>query len=122
VEKTSDSRGFQKPDEIRTFKAHGHLDVLKFGDGAMIGRGVFEKGWRWSKDVKPLAGTPSCQVAHTGYCVSGSMTIKMDTGEQFTVHPGDAFHITPGHDAWTEGTESCVLIDVSGVKNFAKPT
>jgi hypothetical protein len=27
----------------------------------------------------------------------------------------------PGHDAWTEGKEACVLIDVTGVKNYAKP-
>ena len=58
---------------------------------------------------------------HTGYCISGSMTVKMDSGEQFTVRPGDAFHMPPGHDAWTEGKEACVLIDVTGVKNYAKP-
>ena len=44
-----------------------------------------------------------------------------DSGEQFTVRPGDAFHMPPGHDAWTEGKEACVLIDVTGVKNYAKP-
>jgi quercetin dioxygenase-like cupin family protein len=48
------------------------------------------------------------------------MTIKMDSGEQFTVHPGDSFHIPPGHDAWTEGNEACVMIDVTGVKDYAK--
>jgi mannose-6-phosphate isomerase-like protein (cupin superfamily) len=45
----------------------------------------------------------------------------MDSGEQFTVQPGDALHIPPGHDAWTEGKEPCVLIDVTGVKSYAKP-
>jgi len=42
------------------------------------------------------------------------------SGEQFTVRPGDALYIPPGHDAWTEGNEPCVLIDVTGVKNYAK--
>ena len=55
------------------------------------------------------------------YCISGSMTVKMDSGEEFTVSPGDAFHMPPGHYAWTEGKEACVLIDVTGVKNYAKP-
>ena len=113
------SRGFGSPDETRPFKAHGHLDLLKFGDAATIGRGVFEPGWKWSNDVKPIAGTQSCQSAHTGYCVSGSMTIKMDSGEQVTVRAGDAFYLPPGHDAWTEGNEACVLIDVTGVQRYA---
>jgi hypothetical protein len=116
------SKGFGKPDEVRNFKAHGHLDLLKFGDGMAVGRGVFEPGWRWSKDVKPIAGTNSCQNEHTGYCLSGTMTIKMDSGEQFTVHAGEAFHMPPGHDAWTEGKENCVLIDVTGAQNYAKST
>jgi hypothetical protein len=118
---TKYQKSFKVPDESRPFKAHGHVDVLKFDDRATIGRGVFEPGWKWSSDVKPIAGTPSCQSAHAGYCVSGRMTVKTDGGEQFTVNPGDAFHIPPGHDAWTEGNEACVMIDVTGVKDYAKP-
>jgi quercetin dioxygenase-like cupin family protein len=115
------ARSFKSPDETRAFKAHGHMDVLKFGESTTIGRGVFEPGWKWSKDVQPIAKTTSCQNMHIGYCVSGRMTVKMDSGEQFTVQPGDAFHMPPGHDAWTEGSEPCVLIDVSSAKTYAKP-
>ena len=114
------TKGFSSPDETRNFQAHGHLDLVKFGPDTTVGRGVFEKGWRWSKDVKPIAGTTSCLNAHTGYCISGSMTVKMDSGEEFTVKPGEAFHMPPGHDAWTVGDEPCVLIDVSGMKDYAK--
>ncbi len=114
------ARGFKSPDEVRPFKAHGHLDVVKLADKTTIGQGVFEPGWQWSKDVKPIAGTASCQSAHTGFCVSGSMTLKMDSGEQFTIHPGEAFHIPAGHDAWTEGNLPCVLIDWTGFDTYAK--
>ncbi len=114
------NKGFNQPDETRPFKGHGHLDVVKLGQ-ATIGRGVFEPGWKWSVDVKPLAGTATCQNEHTGYCISGAMTIKMDTGEKFTIRPGEAFYLRPGHDAWVEGNESCVLIDVSGFADYAKP-
>jgi mannose-6-phosphate isomerase-like protein (cupin superfamily) len=115
------SKSFQKADETRQFKGHGHVDVLQFDDRGTIGRGVFEPGWKWSNDVKPIAGTPSCQSVHTGYCVSGRMTIRMDNGDEFTVGPGDAFHMPAGHDAWTVGNEPCVLIDTTGVKAYAKP-
>ena len=61
---------FSSADERRSFKAHGHADILKIGGGT-VGRGVFEPGWKWSADVKPIAGTRSCEVAHSGYVLSG---------------------------------------------------
>ncbi len=113
------AKAFKNPDERRDFVSHGHLDLLRFDDGTEIGLGVFEPGWRWSNDVKPIAGTESCQAAHTGYCMKGSMTIRMDSGEEFTVKAGDAVHILPGHDAWVEGEETCELLDVTGYANYA---
>lgn len=120
----SKSQVFKKhldqPDERRNFKSHGHLDLTTFADGVSIGRGTFEPGWKWSNDVKPIAGTESCEAAHTGYCISGSMVVRMENGEEFTVAAGDTFHIPPRHDAWVVGNESCVLIDVTGFANYAK--
>jgi hypothetical protein len=45
----------------------------------------------------------------------------MDNGEQFTIKAGEAFYLAPGHDAWVEGDEPCILIDVTGFANYAKP-
>jgi mannose-6-phosphate isomerase-like protein (cupin superfamily) len=106
------------PHETRPFKAHGKVDVVTLGDFTM-GRGVFEPGWRWSEDVKPIAGTDSCQTHHTGFCVSGRMTVRSDDGSEITIGPGDVVVIPPGHDAWTEGDEACVLLD-TGVAAYAK--
>ncbi len=39
--KTLEKHSIDKPDEVRPFKAHGHLDVVTIGDFTM-GRGVFE--------------------------------------------------------------------------------
>ncbi len=39
--------------------------------GHTVNRGTFEPGWKWSQDVKPIAGTDSCQVSHLGYVLSG---------------------------------------------------
>ena len=49
------SRSFEKPDEIRDFKANGRLEVLSFADGTAVGRGLFEPGWKSSNDVKPIS-------------------------------------------------------------------
>lgn len=115
------SKNFDSPDEKRGFRGHGHLDVLNFGEDHLVGRGVFEPGWKWSVDVKPIAETKSCEAEHFGYCISGKMTIKMDSGEEVKIQAGDAFHLAPGHDAWVEGNEPCVLIDFGGFKEYAKP-
>ncbi|GAB3766588.1 hypothetical protein FB382_001815 [Nocardioides ginsengisegetis] len=106
------------PNEVRPFRAHGHMDVVTLDDFT-LGMGTFEPGWRWSEDVKPIAGTESCQVRHTGICVSGQMVIRMDDGTESTIGPGDVVLIEPGHDAWVVGDEACVLYD-TGVAAYAK--
>ena len=121
-EKENYCKSFESPDETRPFQAHGRLDLLNFPDGTAVGRGVFEPGWRWSKDVKPIAGTSSCMAEHHGYCLSGSMVIQMDNGDEFRIQAGDAFTIPPGHDAWVVGNEQCISLDMTGFKDYAKKT
>jgi mannose-6-phosphate isomerase-like protein (cupin superfamily) len=115
----SDTHSIENPHETRPFKDHGHMDVVTIGDFTM-GRAVFEPGWRWSEDVKPIAGTDSCQTHHKGFCVSGQMTVRHDDGSELNVGPGDVVVIQPGHDAWTVGDEACVMLD-TGVAAYAKP-
>ena len=116
----TETRNIDTPHETRPFKAHGHMDVITLGDFTM-GRGVFEAGWRWSDDVKPIAGTDSCQTHHTGICLSGLMMVRFDDGEELEVGPGDVVDLGAGHDAWTVGDESCVMLD-TGVAAYAKPS
>lgn len=107
------------PDESRPFAAHGHAELHKMGTGSVM-RAVFEPGWKWSADVKPIAGTKSCQAPHLGYCVTGRMVIRMEDGSEQEIAPGDFFKIDPGHDAWVVGSEQCVLVDFAGY-DYAKP-
>ncbi|HSO97597.1 MAG TPA: cupin domain-containing protein [Solirubrobacteraceae bacterium] len=113
---------FENPDETRDFTdGKGCVELVDLGGNA-VGRGTFEPGWRWSTNVKPIAGTDSCQVEHIGYVLEGRMALKMDDGTELEFGPGDAFHMPPGHDAWTVGDESCVLLDFGGLKGYAKAT
>jgi hypothetical protein len=114
-----DSQNIETPHETRPYRAHGHMDVVTLGDFT-LGKGTFEPGWRWSEDVKPIAGTDSCQTRHTGICVSGRMTVRMEDGTESTIGPGDVTVIEPGHDAWVIGDEACVMYD-TGVAAYAKP-
>ncbi|PTL75213.1 cupin domain-containing protein [Vitiosangium sp. GDMCC 1.1324] len=110
---------FAQPDERRLFVAHGHVDLIRLKGGS-IGMGVFEPGWRWSTDVQPIAGTKSCQVAHTFYIVSGSMEIVMDDGSRGMLSAGDVAYIPPGHDAWVVGGEACLMVDFEGMSDYAR--
>ena len=111
-------RSFDKPDEVRPFEGKGHLDVVNM-DG-IVGRGVFEPGWRWSNNVKPIAGTDSCMAPHAGYVVSGRMRVRMDNGDELEFGQGDLMLCPPGHDAWVLGDEPCVMIDWTGYGEYAK--
>lgn len=114
------SRNFDSADETRPFEeGKGRLDVITTDRGP-VGRAVFEPGWQWSKHVKPIAGTDSCQAAHAGYIASGRMKITMDDGETGEVGPGDFIDVKPGHDAWVLGDEPCVALDWVGFGDYAK--
>src|SRR5688500_15601528 len=81
-------KNFDSPDETRPFEGKGKADVLNIA-GRSVGKATFEPGWKWSENVKPIAGTDSCQVSHLGYCISGGMTVHMDDGTQLEIGPGD---------------------------------
>ena len=112
-------KSFENPDEVREFAGKGRVELVDL-NGHAVGRGTFEPGWRWSDNVKPLAGTDSCQVDHIGYVLEGRMALQMDDGTEREFGPGDAFHMPPGHDAWIVGDETCVLLDFGGLKGFAQ--
>src|SRR5512134_1387398 len=104
-------KNFDSPDETRPFEGKGQVEIVNLGD-RQLGRGIFEPGWRWSENVKPIAQTDSCEFAHFGYILSGRMKVMMDDGTEGEIGPGDAFTIAPGHDAVVEGPEPCVMLDI----------
>jgi len=111
-------KNFGKPDEVREFPK-GRVELIRIG-GAMIGRAIFEPGWRWATSVQPLAKTSSCEAPHFQYHVSGVLRIKMDNGKEFDCMPGDVSLLPSGHDAWVIGNEPAVVVDFQGMLDYAK--
>jgi len=105
-------------DEVRTFPM-GKVELAKVG-GVVFGKATLEPGWKWSQSVRPIAGTRSCMAPHTQYHISGRLHVVMDDGSEEEFGPGDFGNIPPGHDAWVVGDEPVVVIDVSGMENYAK--
>ena len=111
-------KNFSSPDEIRTF-GHGKAELIQIGGGT-IGRLTLEPGWRWSRDVKPLAGTAWCEAPHFQYQVFGPFHVVMEDGAEFDLGPGDVSVLPSGHDAWVIGDDPVVLVDWFGASNYAK--
>jgi hypothetical protein len=93
--------------------------VRQFSDGstrshtllrsAVIGLGVYQPGWRWSRHAGPQTGKPSAD--HIGYVISGAMMVKDAAGGEQEIGPGFAFEVGPGHDAWVVGDAPCTALD-----------
>lgn len=113
-------KSLDRPDEFREFP--NGADALVTIAGHTIGRAEFRPGWRWSNDVRPIAGTASCQVHHLGYLIAGTLHVETDDGSHTELVAGDAFEILPGHDAWVVGDASCHMLDwSSAAAAYASP-
>src|SRR5215207_9985524 len=119
ITQSTEHRSFGRPDETRSFP-HGRAEIVRVGQ-AELGRLTFEPGWRWSTDVRPIAGTASCEAQHFQYNISGRLAIRMDDGSEFIAGPGDVTSLPSGHDAWVVGNEPVVVVDWFGASNYAKP-
>lgn len=109
---------FQDAVDVRHFP-HGRVDVVELDD-VVVGRMTYEPGWRWSSDVKPIAGTEWCTYHHLGVSLSGLLRVETPDGTELEIRPGDVFEIPPGHDAWVVGDEPWVSVDFEAMRSFGR--
>jgi hypothetical protein len=112
-------KNLSQPDEKRTFDK-GQVENVSVG-GVTFGRATLQPGWKWSTCIKPLVKTRSCEAPHLQYHMSGRLHVVMDDGSTDEFGPGEISLIPPGHDAWVVGNEPVVIIDISGMVDYAKP-
>jgi class 3 adenylate cyclase len=107
---------FAAPDEIRNFP-HGRAEVVSL-DEAIVGRAVYEPGWRWSTAMPAIAGTATCQLHHLGYSISGVMHVVTEDGQAIDIPPSSVYEIPPGHDAWVVGDDPWVTVEWTSARTF----
>ena len=86
------------------------VDVVPTGN-ARVKRIVYPVGFRWSKNLKDLVGTPLCMHAHVGFLASGQISIQYADGALEEFVAPQAVAIVPGHDGWVVGNEPAILIE-----------
>ena len=101
-------KSFSSPDEVMTFPKT-RIEVVRVGS-RLVKRYMFQPGMQWSRDVKPMAKTQSCELSHVAVMQSGRMRFRMDNGQEIELGPGDVGVIPGGHDKWTVGSEPAVFI------------
>ena len=114
----TEARDFTSPDETRS-PAKTLIELVNVA-GGQIGRYTFQPGWRWSECIKPVVNTDRCQTEHIGYMVSGGLRIQDSEGNEVDVKAGNVYHISPGHDAWTTGSDPTVVVEFQGAANYGK--
>jgi hypothetical protein len=115
--KKPEHKTFKMPDEKREFPG-GRADLVNIAGGT-VGRLSFDPGWRWSKDVKPIAGTELCEAPHFQYHLRGTLHVVNDDGSEFDARAGDVTILPTRHDAWVVGDEPVEVVDWSGATNYA---
>ena len=107
---TLEKKSLNQPEETEKYEKL-KIEVLTIG-GFPIWRVTAEPGWRWSKHLKSVAGTESCQKDHLLYVISGKLGVRMNDGKEEEFGPGEVGRVPPGHDGWTVGDKPVVWLEI----------
>ena len=82
-------------------------------EGVSVTEVTFDRGARWSQDLKDYAGTELCELPHVALVLKGALGVRMADGSEEVFSAGDVMLLPPGHDAWSVGDEACTFVEFS---------
>ena len=113
------AKSFRHPEQVRSFP-NGRIETVSHRE-TTIGRFVLQPGWRWSRDVGPIARTRSCQIHHQGVVLKGRLRVETDAGDVCEFGIDDVYDVPPGHDASVPGDEPFEAIEFASARVFGVP-
>ena len=113
------AKSFRNPEQVRRFP-NGLIETVSHSE-TTIGRFHLEPGWRWSRDVRPIAQTRFCEIRHQGVVLRGRLRIETEAGEVYEVGVDDVYDILPGHDGLVVGDEPFEAIEFASARLYAAP-
>ncbi len=109
---------FETPDEVRLFEK-SRFEIVRLGE-LVLGRALYEPGWKWSLHVGALTGSARCSVEHVGMVISGTAAVAFDDGRVIELKEGMLFHIPAvPHDSWVIGQAPYVSLHFLGAQHYA---
>ena len=103
-------KNFSNSDQVMT-PPNTRVEIIKLGDYT-FSRYTFQPGWRWTKDIKPIMKKDFDPVPHVAYLISGSLVIKLATGDEVEIGPGEVNLVPANHDAWVVGEEPAMYLTI----------
>jgi hypothetical protein len=103
-------KSFKDPDRTMT-PPNTKVEIINLG-GYTFSKYTFQPGWRWTKDIKPIAKLDFDPVPHVAYVISGRLRIKLANGNEVEMGADEANVVPPGHDAWVIGNEPAVYLTI----------
>jgi hypothetical protein len=88
-----EAKSLRRPEQVRRFP-NGRVETVSHNE-TTIGRFSMEPGWRWSRDVGPIAQTRTCQIHHQGVVLKGRLRVESETGEVCEFEVDDVYDIPP---------------------------
>lgn len=70
-------------------------DLVYVGE-EVVARVVQYPGWRWSNDMRAIAGGQWCESHHVGVTLSGRQGVVLRDGTVLEFGPDDVYDIPPG--------------------------
>jgi len=114
-----EAKSLRRTEQVRRFP-NGRVETVSHKE-TTIGRFSMEPGWRWSRDVGPIAQTRWCQIHHQGVVLKGRLRVESETGEVCEFEVDDVYDIPPGHDATVPGDETFEAIEFASARIYAMP-
>ena len=106
-----EKKSLNSPDDTMKPVENVKVEVVALR-GLTFQRVTVQPGWKWSKDLKPVMKTDSCQKDHLIYVISGELYAKMNDGKEEKFGPGDVAAVPPGHDGWNAGNKPAVWLEI----------
>ena len=104
-------KSFNSPDETTNPGEKLKVELVTVG-GIKIQKVTAESGWTWSKHLKSVVKTESCEKHHLVYVISGKLAARMNDGKEESIGPGEVGIVPPGHDGWNAGNEPAVWLEI----------
>jgi hypothetical protein len=89
------------------------IELVQF-DGFIVRR-----FWVWTGCIRRGDATERLLVSNSGYALSGQLTVRTSDGIEKRIVAGDSYSLPLERDAWVEGNQPFVALEVSSVEQPA---